>query len=81
MKTVIEYSDSADDHMALMRALKSTNMACLLFEIKINMKKRCISTLDADSATAAEYGLLDSVWERINEEFDSHGICIDDLIN
>jgi hypothetical protein len=45
------------------------------------MKKRCISTLDADSATAAEYGLLDSVWERINEEFDSHGICIDDLIN
>jgi hypothetical protein len=39
MKTVIEYSDSADDHMALMRALKSTDMACLLFEIKINMKK------------------------------------------
>ena len=36
MKTVIEYSDSADDHMALMRALKSTDMACLLFEIKIN---------------------------------------------
>jgi hypothetical protein len=81
MKTVIEYSDSADDRMALMRALKSTDMACLLFEIKFNMKKRCINTLDTDSATAAEYDLLDSVWERINEEFDSHGICIDDLIN
>tara|TARA_R110002126_G_scaffold127120_2_gene269278 strand:- start:6 stop:251 length:246 start_codon:yes stop_codon:yes gene_type:complete len=81
MKTIIEYSDSVDDQMALKRVMKSTDMACLLFEIQINMKKRCINTLDADNATAAEYGLLDSVWERINEEFESHGIHIDDLIN
>jgi hypothetical protein len=56
-------------------------MACLLFEIQINMKKRCINTLDADNATDVEYDLLDSVWERINVEFESHSICISDLIN
>jgi hypothetical protein len=81
MKTIIEYSDSVDDQMALKRVMKSTDMACLLFEIQINMKKRCINTLDAASATDAEYGLLDSVWERINVEFESHSICISDLIN
>ena len=81
MKTIIEYSDSVDDQMALKRVMKSTDMACLLFEIQINMKKRCINTLDAASATVAEYGLLDSVWERINVEFESHSICISDLIN
>jgi|TARA_R110000803_G_scaffold89259_2_gene156413 hypothetical protein len=81
MKTIIEYSDSVDDQMALKRVMKSTDMACLLFEIQINMKKRCINTLDADNATDVEYDLLDSVWERINVEFESHSICISDLIN
>ena len=81
MKTVIEYSDSEDDQMALKRVMKSMDMASLLFEIQINMKKRIINTLDSYAATDAEYELLDNVWERINEEFESHGIHIDELIN
>jgi hypothetical protein len=81
MKTVIEYSDSEDDQMALKRVMKSMDMASLLFEIQKNMKKRVSHMLDANDATEAEYDLLDNVWERINEEFESHGIHIDDLIN
>ena len=81
MKTIIEYSESEDDQMALKRVMKSTDMASLLFEIQINMKNRVIHMLDADNATDAEYELLDNVWERINEEFESHGIHIDELIN
>ena len=81
MKTVIEYSDSEDDQMALKRVMKSMDMASLLFEIQKNMKKRVSHMLDAYPATDAEYELLDSVWERINEEFESHGIHIDELIN
>ena len=81
MKTVIEYSDSEDDQMALKRVMKSMDMASLLFYIQKNMKKRIINTLDSYAATDAEYELLDNVWECINEEFKSHGIHIDDLIN
>ena len=81
MKTIIEYSDSEDDKMALKRAMKATDMASILFEMQVNMKKKFIRILDAKEATEAEYTLLDSVWEDINEEFKSHGIYIDDLIN
>tara|TARA_R110000868_G_scaffold59004_2_gene181361 strand:- start:49 stop:294 length:246 start_codon:yes stop_codon:yes gene_type:complete len=81
MKTIIEYSDSVDDQMALKRAMKATDMASVLFEIKINMKKRVIHMLDAEDATDAEYDLLDKVWECINDEFESHGIHVDELID
>ena len=80
MKTIIEYTDSEDDQMALKRAIKSTDMAFLLFEIQKNMKKRVINTLDSYDASEAEYDLLDNIWERINEEFDAHEIHIDDIM-
>jgi hypothetical protein len=81
MKTIIEYSDSIDDQMALKRAMKATDMACVLFEIRVNMKNSIIHTLDSKDALDKEYELLDTVWERINEEFESHGIHIDELID
>lgn len=81
MKTIIEYSDSVDDQMALKRAMKATDMASVLFEIKINMKKKMVHMLDAYNATDVEYELLDNVWECINEEFESHGIHVDELID
>jgi len=81
MKTIIEYNDSEDDKMALKRVMKSMDMACVLFDIQVNMKRRIIHTLDADDATEAEYDVLEKVWERINEEFESHGIHIDELIS
>jgi hypothetical protein len=40
MKTIIEYSESVDDQMALKRALKSTEMAIVIFEIQRNVRKR-----------------------------------------
>ena len=81
MKTIIEYDDSADDQMALKRVMKSMDMACVLFEIQKNMYKRVKRKLNADYGSDAEYELLDNVWEQINEEFESHGIHIDELIS
>ena len=45
------------------------------------MYKRVKFKLDADYALSAEYKLLDHVWECINEEFESHEIHIDELID
>ena len=81
MKTIIEYSDSVDDQMALKRAMKATDMASAIFEIQINMKKKMTHILDAKNATEDDYILLDMVWEYINEEFESHDINIDNLID
>ena len=80
MKTILKYSDSEDDQFALRRALRSTDMASLLFDIQRNMKRRIIDTLD-ENTTEAEYSLLDKIWENINEEFEAHDINIDHLIN
>jgi hypothetical protein len=81
MKTLMKYSDSEDDQFALRRALRSTDMASLLFDIQRNMKARILYKLEDANATEAEYALLDKVWENINEEFESHHINIDRLIN
>ncbi len=77
----MKYSDSEDDQFALRRALRSTDMASLLFDIQRNMKARILYKLEDANATEAEYALLDKVWENINEEFESHDINIDRLIN
>ena len=81
MKTILKYSDSEDDQFALRRALRSTDMASLLFDIQRNMKARILCEIENDNATEAEYALLDKVWESINEEFEAHDICVDRLIN
>ena len=81
MKTILKYSDSEDDQFALRRALRSTDMASLLFDIQRNMKARIHCEIENANATEAEYALLDKVWESINEEFEAHDICVDRLIN
>ena len=81
MKTILKYSDSEDDQFALRRALRSTDMVSLLFDIQRNMKARILCEIENANATEAEYALLDKVWESINEEFEAHDICVDHLIN
>jgi hypothetical protein len=81
MKTIIEYSESLDDQMALNRALKATDMAIALFEIQVNIKGGMIRMLDMEDATDAEYDVLDKVWDRINAEFEERNINIKSLIN
>ena len=81
MKTIIEYTDSEDDQMALNRALKATDMAIALFEIQVNIKGGMIRMLDMEDATVAEYDVLDKVWDRINAEFEERNINIKSLIN
>ena len=81
MKTIIKYSESLDDQMALNRALKATDMAIALFEIQVNIKGGMIRMLDMEDATDAEYDVLDKVWDRINAEFEERNINIKSLIN
>jgi hypothetical protein len=77
MKTIIEYSDSVDDQMALKRVMKATDMAIVIFEIQRNVRKRMTTP-----NTPEEYveGVEDTL-NFINELIEEHGIIINDLIN
>ena len=77
MKTIIEYSESVDDQMALKRALKSTEMAIVILEIQRNVRKRMTTP-----NTPEEYveGVEDTL-NFIDELIEERGIIIDDLID
>jgi hypothetical protein len=79
MKATLEFNlDEMDDVMAHMRAVQSTNMALVLWELIHNTKRnieREIESKDLDG-----YAVLDLVYEKLNTELNDQGINIDKLI-
>tara|TARA_R110000868_G_scaffold232894_1_gene486542 strand:- start:184 stop:435 length:252 start_codon:yes stop_codon:yes gene_type:complete len=81
-KTTIEFnSDNHDDKMSLYRCLKSTDMAGALFQIHINLYKKCINILDAEGAEDPKYEGVELVFRHINRIFEEYNIDVDDLID
>jgi hypothetical protein len=67
MKAILKFDlDDADDRMAHLRAVQSTDMAIALFHILYNSKR------EMENKTGLN---LDEVWEHF------HQICIDNNIN
>ena len=79
MKATLEFNlDDVDDMVAHMRAVQSTNMALVLWELIHNTKRnieREIESKDLDG-----YAVLDLVYEKLNTELNDQGINIDKLI-
>ncbi len=80
MKATLEFNlDEMDDVMAHMRAVHSTDMALVLWELVHNTKRnieREIESRDLDG-----YAVLDLLYDKLHEELDTHGIIIDKLIS
>jgi hypothetical protein len=83
MKAILEFNlDEFEDQMSHLRAIKSTDLALVLWEIRNNMKHLIENSLDDDSSSIdKQYELLDKVQEFISVTLQEHGIIIDDLIN
>jgi hypothetical protein len=78
-KAILEYDlNDIDDSMAHMRAVKSLDMALVLWDITHNTKKSIEWSLEGKELN--KYEVLDLVYERIYEIFDEHNIKLDDLI-
>jgi len=79
MKATLEFNlDEIDDVMAHMRAVHSTDMALVLWELVHNTKRnieREIESKDLDG-----FAVLDLLYDKLHEELDTHGIIIDKLI-
>jgi hypothetical protein len=78
MKAKLEFNlDDFDDRMAHMRCVKATDMACVLFEMSTNTRKRITMGYDG---TDEYYRGVDAVFEKLRELMIDHHIEIDELI-
>jgi len=70
-KATLEFDmNDPDDLKAFKRAVKSTDMAVVLFEITHNLQRRCPDTKE-----------VDKVFKAINEYMELHNINLDELID
>jgi len=79
---ILKYNLSdSDDKMEFERAIKSLDMAMMLWELMINGKKNLERQLEADeNTTEREFDLVDKVWEHIWSLAKEHDINIENLL-
>jgi len=79
-KAILEFDlNDPDDTMAHLRAVKSLDMALVLWEMAYNVKKKIQS--QAETENLDSYDAIEKVFEKFWEEMEEHGIKIDQLIN
>lgn len=67
-----------DDSRAHFRAVKSLDMALVLWDMAHNTKKMIHNQIEFDKLDA--YDAVDKVFEKLWQEMNDHGINLDDLI-
>lgn len=82
MKAIIEFDlNNEDDRMAHMRAVKSYDMACALFEITRNLKRTLEHRFESQPQKRDEFDGLDEAFREIQGYMDEFNINVDELIN
>jgi hypothetical protein len=78
-KAILEFDlNDPDDTMAHLRAVKSLDMALVLWEMLYNTKKRICSEIEFDKIDA--YSAVDKIFEKFHEEMNERGINLDELV-
>ena len=78
MKTILKFSE--EEEQGVLRAIKSLDMAIVLFEIQNNLKKECEYVIDEWKEDKNVYDVLELVFEKIQNLYYENGIIIEDLI-
>ena len=79
-KAILEYDlNDQDDTMAHLRAVKSLDMALVLWEMAYNVKKRINNQIEFEKLDA--YDAVEKIFEKLHEELNDHGINLDELVN
>lgn len=71
--------DDVDDAMAHLRAVKSLDMALVLWELAYNTKKGICNQIEFQEIKDP-YEVVDKIMEKLYEELNDHGINLDTLI-
>lgn len=72
--------NDSDDRMEHLRAIKSVDMALILWEIRHNLRKRCENKCDT-MVNGDQHDGMNIVMSEIDDLFEQHNIIIDELIN
>ena len=81
MKAILEFNlDDADDRIAHLRCVKSTDMAIVLWEILTNMEKSVIHEVENFEAISSPSDGVYAAFNKMREACYDRGIIIDDLI-
>jgi hypothetical protein len=79
-KAILEFDlNDPDDSMAHLRAVKSLDLALVLWEVVHNTKKGFQHDIEYKKFED-QYDVLDAVYARIWEEMSERGINLDNLI-
>lgn len=79
-KAILEFDlNDSDDSMAHLRAVKSLDMALVLWEMMYNTKKGIGWKIESQEIKDP-YEVLDAIMEKLREEMNDRGINLDDLI-
>lgn len=83
-KAILEFNlNDSDDKMAHLRAVKSTDLALVIWEFEYNLRKRLERELEAKEFKNEEvnnYDVIDICMENVIKTIRDHNIDIDDLI-
>lgn len=78
-KAILEFDlNDQDDERAHLRAIKSLNMALVLWSIAHNTKKGLYNEVEFNKLNG--YEIVDKFYEKFWEEMNYRGINLDDLI-
>jgi hypothetical protein len=81
MKAILEFDlNDYDDRMAHMRAVRSLDIATILWELAYNTKKGIEYEIEF-KGIKDPYDAVDKVFEKFWEVVNERGIILDDLIN
>jgi hypothetical protein len=81
MKATLEFDmDDIDDRVSHMRAVKSLDMAAVLFEIQHNLRKKCSRILDDMDDNLDKHDSLNVIFTEIFKIIEEHNINTDELI-
>lgn len=83
-KATLEFNlDDSDDRMAHLRAIKSTDLALVIWEFEYNLRKRVERELESKefkNEEVSNYDVIDICMENVIRTIRDHNIDIDDLI-
>jgi hypothetical protein len=80
MKAILEFDlDREEDVDAHLRAVKSMDMALVLWEIAYNTKKKIHSKVEFDKLDA--YEAVEEVFSKLWEIMNERGINLDELVH
>jgi hypothetical protein len=79
-KAILEYDlNDPEDAQAHLRAVKSLDMALVLWELVYNTKKGMEYEVEFNKLDA--YSIIDKVFEKLHDELRDHGINLDELVS